>query len=205
MGGRAAYTLATALFIGTAGYFGWFTYVFEWFPRAALFPILVFVGLEITAHSFRATPPQHYPALALAVLPVLAYVITIPLNTALGSHAPAGPGAAMVQTLRSLGNGFIVTSLLWAAALATLIDGKPRAAAGWLLTAAACALVGIIHSPFRDAAIDWPWHVMDQLPAEARFQTPYHWAAAYGLAALLMLGATYSKSNDAPKVVGGEW
>src|SRR5205814_3277268 len=28
MGGRAAYTLATALFIGAAGYFGWFTRLF---------------------------------------------------------------------------------------------------------------------------------------------------------------------------------
>src|SRR5262249_25485117 len=32
MGGRAAYTLATALFIGAAGYFGWFTHFFEWLP-----------------------------------------------------------------------------------------------------------------------------------------------------------------------------
>src|SRR5205823_12842493 len=49
MGGRAAYTLATALFIGAAGYFGWFTVFFAILPKAAMFPILVFVGLEITA------------------------------------------------------------------------------------------------------------------------------------------------------------
>src|SRR5262249_16644982 len=72
MGGRAAYTLATALFIGAMGYFGWFPYLFNLLPRAAMFPILVFVGLEITAQSFRATPHRHYPALALAALPALA-------------------------------------------------------------------------------------------------------------------------------------
>src|SRR6516165_2561720 len=55
MGGRAAYTLATALFVGAAGFFGWFTHLFEWLPRAAMFPILVFVGIEITAQTFRAT------------------------------------------------------------------------------------------------------------------------------------------------------
>jgi hypothetical protein len=55
-GGRAAYTLATALFIGAAGLFGWFTHLFEWLPRAAMFPILVYVGLEITSQSFRQRP-----------------------------------------------------------------------------------------------------------------------------------------------------
>src|SRR5207302_962042 len=55
MDGRAAYTLATALFVGAAGYFGWFTQLFDWLPRPAMFPILVFVGLEITALSFRST------------------------------------------------------------------------------------------------------------------------------------------------------
>jgi AGZA family xanthine/uracil permease-like MFS transporter len=80
MGGRAAYTIATALFIGAMGYFGWFTHFFEWLPRAVMYPILVFVGLEITTQSFRATPSRHYPALALAVLPALAYLVTIPLK-----------------------------------------------------------------------------------------------------------------------------
>ncbi len=47
MGGRAAYTLATALFIGLAGGLGWFAHLFEWLPEVACFPILVFVGLEI--------------------------------------------------------------------------------------------------------------------------------------------------------------
>ncbi|HZY89647.1 MAG TPA: hypothetical protein VFE78_32800, partial [Gemmataceae bacterium] len=124
MGGRAAYTLATALFIGTAGYFGWFTHLFDWLPKAAMFPILIYVGLEITAQSFRATPSRHYPALALAMLPALAYLITVPLNMALGGRDPAPFALEVVQTLRCLANGFIVTSLLWAAALAVLLDGR---------------------------------------------------------------------------------
>ena len=65
MGARAAYTLATALFVGGAGVFGYFEWIFFLLPKAVVFPILVFVGLEITAQSFHATPPKHYPALAL--------------------------------------------------------------------------------------------------------------------------------------------
>ena len=132
MGGRAAYTLATALFIGAVGYFGGFALLFQWLPKAAMFPILVFVGLEITAQSFQATPTRHYPALALAVLPALAYLASVPLNMALGGRDPDPFSLTMVQTLRCLANGFLISGMLWAAALAMLLDGRLQAAAGFL-------------------------------------------------------------------------
>ena len=56
-----------------------------------------------------------------------------------------------------------------------------------MLVAAGCALVGIIHSPLTPETIAWPATVMSRLPETARFQSPYHWAAAYGLAALLFV------------------
>jgi adenine/guanine/hypoxanthine permease len=191
MGGRAAYTLATALFVGAAGYFGWFTQLFEWLPRAAMFPILVYVGIEITAQTFRATPTRHYPALALAALPALAALAVIPLNQALGGREPASTDAAVVVlTLRCLANGFIVTSLLWAAALAALLDREFGRAALYLLVAAVFALFGIIHSPLASAPVRWPGEVLAQLPPDPRFrcQSPYHWAAAYLLCAAFLLG-----------------
>jgi AGZA family xanthine/uracil permease-like MFS transporter len=195
VGGRAAYTLATALFIGTAGYFGWFPYLFDLLPRAAMFPILVFVGLEITAQSFRATPERHYPALALATPPALAYLVTIPLAAALGARAPDPGGVALVQGLRCLANGFIITSLLWAAALACLLDGRYGRSAACLLVAAACAFVGVIHSPLAEGAIDLPWNVLARVPSEfaeaVRFQTPYHWCGAYAAAGVLLLGLAW--------------
>ena len=94
MGGRAAYTLATAMFIGAAGLLGWFTHLFEWLPEAAAFPILVFVGLEIAAQSFRATPERHFPALALAILPALAYLVLVAVDQVLPDRPPAANVAA---------------------------------------------------------------------------------------------------------------
>jgi AGZA family xanthine/uracil permease-like MFS transporter len=193
MGGRAAYTLATALFVGAAGLFGWFTHLFEWLPQPALFPILVFVGLEITAQSFRATPARHYPALALAALPALAYLVLSQVNTVLAGKTPPGGDRAvlMVQTLRCLANGFIVTSLLWAASLAALLDGKYVRSAIYLVVCAVCALFGIIHCPLADQAIDLPGRLLAAVPADfktaVQYQTPYHWAATYLLAAGLLL------------------
>src|SRR3712207_7119561 len=49
-----------------------------------------------------------------------------------------------VQTLRCLANGFIVTSLLWASALACLLDGRYARSAVYLLVCAGLALVGVI-------------------------------------------------------------
>ena len=112
----------------------------------------MFVGLEITAQSFQATPTRHYPALALAMLPALAYLITVPLNMALGLRDPDPQARLLVQTLRCLAGGFIITSLLWAAALAMLIDGRLVRAALYFALAGVFALFGIIHSPLRERA-----------------------------------------------------
>jgi AGZA family xanthine/uracil permease-like MFS transporter len=207
MGGRAAYTLATALFIGAAGGFGWFTHLFDWLPRAAMFPILVFVGLEITAQSFRATPVRHYPALALAALPALAYLATIPLDAVLHGRPPDPAAAGMVQTLRCLANGFIVTSLLWGAALAALLDGRLVRSAAYLTLAGACSLVGLIHSPLEGAPIAWPqtvWRTLAEKGDAFRYQSPYHWAAAYGLAAAMLLGLACFRSAKPGDAEAGE-
>ena len=80
MGARSAYTLATAIFVGAAGIFGYFDWIFFIIPKAVIFPILIFVGLEITAQSFHATPARHYPAVALACVPALAYLALLTLN-----------------------------------------------------------------------------------------------------------------------------
>ena len=83
MGARAGYTLATALFIGGAGVFGYFEWIFFLLPKSVVFPILIFVGLEITSQSFRATSPRHYPALAFSCVPALAYLASIALGQVL--------------------------------------------------------------------------------------------------------------------------
>jgi AGZA family xanthine/uracil permease-like MFS transporter len=202
MGGRAAYTLATALIVGLAGVFGWFAFLFRWLPEPAMFPILVFVGLEITAQSFRATPTSHYPAVAFAILPTLAYLIVILLKTP-GVGTPTGEAALLVQTLRCLGNGFIVTSLLWAAGLAAMLDGKLRRSAAYFAVAGVCAFFGVIHSPLGNEQIGLPQHILDLRrtkdlldPSVAQFQTPTHWTVAYGLAAVLLLVLSFFR----PKV-----
>ena len=188
MGGRAAYTLMTAAFIGLAGLTGTFAYLYEILPGPALVPILVFVGLEITSQSFHATPQRHYPAVALACVPALASLAKIETDKVLA--AGARPDAVLARELFALqiiSAGFIVTSVLWAGMLTALLDRRLTRAAGWCLAAAACTLCGIIHSPFKDGRLFLPW-ALGELPAEAAGRGPLELAAAYAILAALYAG-----------------
>ncbi|ADV63846.1 MFS transporter xanthine/uracil permease [Isosphaera pallida ATCC 43644] len=197
MGGRAAYTLATALFVGGAGLLGYFAFIFQIIPKPAIFPILIFVGVEITASSYQHIPRRHFPALALACLPALAYLALIPANDVLAasgkSFAELPPNVQhTLQTLTVLSGGFIVTGLVWATALVHLIDGRARSAAFTFLLAALLALFGVIHSPLPSGAIGTPWSIVAQLAQQGRletawYQTPWHWAAGYALVAVMVL------------------
>lgn len=178
MGGRAAYTLATALFVGAAGLIGFFGYLYVYIPKPAVFPILIFVGLEITAQSFYATPKRHYPAVALACVPALAVLAMIFVDNVLGDPVMETRGVTTqmlvekkdlvnslqaantvesLHILRILSSGFILTSLLWSSALAALIDRKLFWAAAFFLVAGLCASFGIIHSPAPGSPLFLPW------------------------------------------------
>ncbi len=186
MGGRAAYTLATAVVIGAAGLTGSFAYLYEIIPAPAILPILVFIGLEITAQSFRATPTRHYPAVAIACVPALAAMMVIHSDKLVAAGAePEGPLAVELYTIHLLAAGFIVTSLVWAGLTASLIDHQLLRAAAWAAAAAGLTLFGVIHSPFADGRLFLPWAI-GPLPPEAAGRGPLSMAVGY-----LLLAATF--------------
>jgi AGZA family xanthine/uracil permease-like MFS transporter len=195
MGGRAAYTLATAIFVAAAGIFGLFGYLYQVMPKAALFPILIFVGLEITAQSFAATDRRHFPAVALACVPAMAYLVMIFADAwlpASGGRVERLPllDAARLQTVRVLSAGFIVTSLLWGSALAAIIDRQLRRAASFLAVAALCSLFGVIHSPLPGSPLMLPWD-LPALPAAAAGQSPPYIAGGYAAMGLVLLAWSF--------------
>lgn len=184
MGARAAYTLATALFIGLGGVFGYLAWMVRLLPEVVVVPILVFIGLEITAQAFRLVPERHAPAVAASFVPVIAYLVLIPVNQLLAGagtsgDALRGDALASFQALRTLGNGFALSSLFLGTAVTFLVDQRLPAAALTLLGCAGCSVFGLIHSPRPDSALFLPWHA----PGRA----PFLLAAGYLLAALLML------------------
>jgi AGZA family xanthine/uracil permease-like MFS transporter len=197
MGGRAAYTLATGLFVGLGGILGYIPFLAMLLPISCLAPILIFVAFDIVAQAFHESPPAHAPAVCFAIFPSVAQLVLITLDkvnpvlawSALDPHRvvealkiPEG-FAESFGVFVLLAHGFILTAMLWGAALAFLVDHRIAATALVLGIAAALSLFGLIHSVLPTGGVYLPWS--DVLQGS---RTPYHWAAAYAaLAALVLL------------------
>ncbi len=161
MGSRAGYTVATGLFIGVGAATGLVGALIALLPESIVVPVLVFVGLEMAEQATVATQRAHVKAIALASIPVIAYLVNIQLGGLIGA-AHVDVGALPPDTQRSLlavtmlGNGFIVTAMLWATWLIFVIDHE-FAKAAWVCAAAAgLTAVGLMHSPHADGRFFLP-------------------------------------------------
>jgi adenine/guanine/hypoxanthine permease len=161
MGSRAGYTAGTGLFIGVGAFCGVIGLLLSWLPESVLVPVLVFVGLEISAQAFRETDREHMPAIAIAFIPAIADLVLIQWKGLLaGLHIPAEtlPPAqqASYQALTQLANGFIVSAMLWSAVIIDVIDRRRGRALAICLLAGALTLFGVIHSPYADGRLFVP-------------------------------------------------
>lgn len=212
MGGRAAYTLGTALLVGSAGLIGYFGLIKALIPAPAVYPILVFVGLEISAQSFLATPRRHYAAVAFACLPALAFLAMNLPGRMLGDDAVQEAGITIqslanpqlradLMTLGMLSSGFILTSLLWGWALAASIDRRLRVAAMVLMLAGTLTLFGVIHSPLLGSRLFVPFGPASWgdvvLDASVRWSV-LELAGGYIASALLLFAWSFFGSVPAP-------
>lgn len=190
MGARMGYTLLTGLFIGLGGVFGYVSGLVQWLPIAVLAPIIVYVGMDITVQAFHESPRRHALAVALAFLPSIAYLLVIkvgnpawidPARFAALYSGVDSHGLPDLATIVTLGNGFIITAMIWSSALVAMIDQRFRRAAAILLVGAALTLFGFIHSVDPRGSIYLPW-TLEGLPRAIAGQ----FAGAYVALAVLL-------------------
>jgi AGZA family xanthine/uracil permease-like MFS transporter len=167
MGARSGYTFLTGVFVGVGGIFGYLSNLVELVPLAVLAPILVYVSIDITAQAFEATPVRHAAAVVFSFFPAIARLVAIELGNPdyvapehfsqlLTSTAQGMPELAVIV---ALGNGFIITSMIWAGFLAALVDRQTGVAITTLLAGAALTFFGVIHSVDASGAMYLPWHL----------------------------------------------
>ena len=199
MGSRAGYTLLTGLFIGLGGIFGYISFIVEFIPRPVLAPILIFVALDIISQSFKATPEKHAPAVAFAFFPTIARLLQIKLSNPdlvppdKFTYFLTQPGKQIPELLVivALGNGFILTAMLWGAFIAKLIDKQLRAASAFLVITAFFTFFGIIHSAIPEGSMYFPWQLSPQLSV-----VPYQFTAAYMLLAAMFFLFSFGKKSE---------
>jgi len=190
MGARAAYTLASGLAIGIGGMFGLVGFLITLIPHAAVTPILIFIGIEITTLSFRMSPRRHAMAVVFAIMPaVLAYgYIMIKQFT----NMAVLPGEMTYKFifLAALGEGYVLTAMVWGAAAAFIIDRRIPQAALALSVGALFSLFGMMHSIYvkSGGGLYLPWALDKKFALGDRaLSLPYEFALSYAGAALLLL------------------
>ena len=203
MGARSGYTLLTGLFIGLGGILGYVSGLVQWLPLAVLAPIIVYVGLDITVQAFHETPRRHAIAVSLGFLPSIAYLLNIKFGNPMWMQPEvfAGlynstdtHGLSDMAAIVTLGNGFIITAMIWVTALVAMIDGQMRRAVLALLVGAVLTLFGFIHSVDPRGGIYLPW-ALEGLPKIIMWQ---FFGAYVALAAVLGLLSLQKKADLQP-------
>ncbi len=183
LGARAGYSVLNAgfftvvLFSGTLAHIAWAV------PVDAGMAIVLWIGMVITAQAFQATPRAHAPAVVMGLLPaVAAWGALLAKNglRAAGYGSPGGPafGPSLIDAFLgtdtwihgafALEQGFILTSMIVAAATVAIIRRRFVRAGLWCVGAAALSAVGLMHS--------YAWTAGDT----ALSLTPaWSWAAGY--------------------------
>lgn len=85
MGGRIGYSAATGIMVVVLSWFGVISVLLALVPVVAISPILLYIGMLMTAQAFQTTPSKHAPAVALAFTPHLAAWAKLQIDTMLGS------------------------------------------------------------------------------------------------------------------------
>jgi adenine/guanine/hypoxanthine permease len=199
MGARSGYTLLTGLVVGLGGVLGFMSNLVELLPLSVLAPILVFVAISITAQAFEATPLRYAAAVIFSFFPAIARMLTIKLSdpslvspehfNALFGATDHGVSDLAVITI--LGNGFIITSMVWASFVVALIDARLRHASGILVIGAVLTVFGIIHSVELGGGVYLPWTLGG--PAQSMV---WQFTAAYLVLAAVILALSLQRPRE---------
>jgi len=205
MGAKAGYTFFTGLLIGLGGFLGLIGLMVKLIPESAVAPILIYIGLEITALAYQMSPARHNMAVSAAIIPSILYFgyiklkslyepLQFTINNLLSKPAEITPAVkdALAQIipftvareypyLQALSQGFIITAMIWGSLTSFLIDNKIKSAVIVLLIAAAFSFFGFIHSATSSGELYLPWHLT------AKENIPYKFSISYLGGALFLL------------------
>ncbi len=152
-GARSGYSVLNGLvtlILCTTGLLPW---VLRIVPLEVTAPVIVWFGLVTVAQAFEEAPRSQSVAVALGLIPMLAqWVAGIASSIALAAGSslaivlPRLGSELALSGLLALGQGALLTSMLWAAALSLSIERKFLQAAAWLAAAAILSCFGILHA-----------------------------------------------------------
>jgi AGZA family xanthine/uracil permease-like MFS transporter len=115
--------------------------------------VVVWFGLAMVAQAFQEVPAAHCVAVALGLVPMLAQWVTQIVDLTVRKSgtdwvtvAPRFGGELAIYGMIALGQGSLLVSMIWAAALVWIVERNFLRAAAWMLVAAALSSFGLIHA-----------------------------------------------------------
>lgn len=194
MGARIGYSALNGVVIAVLCFFGAVTAILQFVPLETTLGILIWIGLVMVAQAFQETPKRHAVAVAVGFLPALAAwallliettlrVAGMPLEEAL----PKFGNNLFIHGVIALNQGFLLTSMGFAAIVAFAIDRRFIAAAVSCLACAGLAAVGLIHS--------WRIEAGGISPVFGWLVGP-EFAAAYLVTGLILFSLHFAKRFD---------
>lgn len=200
MGARWGYSWMNGVVICAVALFGMVGQVLRFVPLEVTLGILLWIGLVITAQAFQSSPQPHALAVAMGLIPALASWLLVQVETALrvagtdlATTADRFAPTLHLRGVIALSQGFLITSIIYAAVMAFVIERRFRQAAAWLLAAALCSAVGLIHA-YRLTPNGVENHFA-WFTAAPGFAVVY----AAGAAMLWLAGATEPRGSPIPK------
>jgi adenine/guanine/hypoxanthine permease len=168
MGGRIGYSAATGVMVIVLSWFGIISVLLALVPVVAISPILLYIGMLMTAQAFQTTPLKHAPAIALAFTPHLAAWAKLLIDTMLNStmtaattiggltadkaaEVKAAAIAALPQQgvlykgLEVMGGGSILAGLVLGAICVFVIERDYVKASAFALSGAVLTFFGFMH------------------------------------------------------------
>lgn len=196
MGARSGYSVMNGFAITSLCLLGAVGLVLKVIPLEATLGILLWIGISITSQAFRDVPRHHTLGVAFGLIPCLAAWALLLVDTSvrkagktLYEAAPAFGGDLYIRGIISLNQGFLLTSMIFAAIMVYLIERKLLLAAAWTAVASVLSAVGLIHA-----------YTLTPTGLENKFGilAAPDFALAYGAVALLLL-LIHATGRDKPE------
>jgi AGZA family xanthine/uracil permease-like MFS transporter len=152
-GARAGYSAINGVVTVVLCCTGILPLVLQVVPLEVAGPVIVWFGLVTVGQAFVEVSPNQAVAVALGLIPMLAQWATSLAGTVLSAAGssldavmPKMGTALALGGLIALGQGGLLTSMLWAASLALAVQRKFVQSAAWLGAAAVLSAFGLIHA-----------------------------------------------------------
>lgn len=188
-GARTGYSILSGVSIAILCMTGLVSAVLRFVPIEVVSIVVVWFGLVMVAQAFQEVRRSHCIAVAFGLLPMLAAwalgLIVLAINKSgatLHDVASRFGSELPIYGVIALSQGAILTSMVWAAALALIFDRRFRQAAVWMGAAAVLSCLGLMH-----AYILSPEGVENKL---GFFAAP-EFAVSYAAAAVFLLCCDY--------------